>query len=359
MNNFVGESINEVYPQILETLLKEGDDVSPRGYKTKELHPACIQINNPRKRVLSHSIRNCNYGFMVGELLWILQGSNKLDHVAHYNKQWEQFSDDGETLNGAYGQRIFNWDGLFDVIDTTYKDEEGNTHPNFELMQITMDQFECAYNKLYYDKYTRQATISLFNPVQDYNSNGTKDTPCTNIIRFMIRNNKLDMTVFMRSNDIILGTPYDIFNFTMLQEIMAGRLNIDVGIYYHIIDSLHIYDNHYEMAQNIIDNPEKDIYDNIMYDARLNNDEFIKELKIIFDIENTTRLTGALVDVKNITDLLDSTENYYWQSIGALIALYNFRKHKRSQEELDVFKPYIINEFKKIDKINNYKTLKK
>lgn len=358
MKNFVGESFNEVYPKILKALLDEGKVVAPRGFETKELHPACIQINNPRKRVLSHSIRDCNYGFMVGELLWILQGSNKLDHISHYNKQWEKFSDDGETLNGAYGQRIFAWDGLFDVIDNTYKDEDNNTHPEFELEHIIMDQFENAYNKLYYDKYTRQATISLFNPVQDY-SGETKDTPCTNIIRFMIRDDKLDMTVFMRSNDIILGTPYDIFNFTMLQEIMAGRLGIDVGTYYHIVDSLHIYNNHYEMAQNIIDNPEEDIYTNVMYDARLDNNDFIKELKTIFDIENSTRLTGALIDIKEITELLDNTENYYWQSIGALIALYNFRKHKRDQEELEVFKSYIVNEFKLIDKINDYKTLKK
>ena len=59
----------------------------------------------------------------------------------------------------------------------------------------------------------------------------------------MLRGERVDMVVFMRSNDAYLGLPHDIFAFTMLQELVARTIGAELGTYVHMVGSLHLYDN--------------------------------------------------------------------------------------------------------------------
>jgi thymidylate synthase len=45
----------------------------------------------------------------------------------------------------------------------------------------------------------------------------------------------------LRSNDLFLGLPHNFIQFTYLQEILAGWLGLDVGKYFQLSDSLHVY----------------------------------------------------------------------------------------------------------------------
>jgi len=45
----------------------------------------------------------------------------------------------------------------------------------------------------------------------------------------------------LRSNDVFLGLPHNIVQFTCLQEILAGWLGVEVGSYNQLSDSLHVY----------------------------------------------------------------------------------------------------------------------
>lgn len=337
MKNFKFESLEEAYPEIIKSLLDEGENVSPRGQLTKEIAPACITITNPRKRVIPSAVRKLNFGFMCAELIWILNASDSSEFIGHYNSMWKQFSDDGETLNGAYGKRIFAWDAGI-RLEKINKDKI-ETVPK----RYIINQFQKAYELLKSDPDTRQATIAFFDPYKDYRE--TKDKPCTNLIRFMIRNNKLNMTTFMRSNDIMKGTSYDIFNFTMLQEIMAGLLNIEVGIYNHIVDSLHIYESDFELGNQIINEKYPLLYSNKCMDARVSANKLNHMFAKIFEIEELTR-ENKNIQIKKVVGKLLDIENEYWKSIAAILCLYNFRKYRRSQSELDILKQYITNEFK-------------
>ncbi len=340
MKIFEGDSLEQVYPQMADYILKNGDNVSPRGQLTKEIPGAAIIINNPKNRVIPSAIRKLNFGFMVGELCWILRGSNLVDEIVHYNSAWKNFSDNGVTLNGAYGQRIFKWDAGLRL------NEKG------EIYNKTVNQFRRAYDQLVKDKFTRQATISMFDPNKDYED--TKDKPCTNLIRFSIRENKLNMLVVMRSNDLSKGTPYDIFNFTMLQEIMAGLLseklgNIEVGKYVHVVDSLHIYESDFNMFKDIVNENYPALYNNsVNYDGRLcSMDEFTKTMKALFEIEEKSRLNQELT-MQEACNMIESIDNKVWRSYAAILVTYNFRKYRRSQSELDIIKGYITNEFKSL-----------
>jgi thymidylate synthase len=342
LNNFEFESIDAAYTPILKAVLK-GEKVSPRGEETRELSPVMISITNPRKRVISNKTRKLNYAYMIANTLWIMQGRNDVDSIVAYNHNLAQYSDNGEVFNGAYGQRIFRYDGLFDVIDSTYTDDDGNTHPDFDLQHIVMNQFENVFNKLKEDADSRQAVISIFNPVQDETQ--TKDKPCTCMLQFLIRNGKLNLITTMRSNDAYLGMPYDLYTFTMLQEIMADKLGIDVGTYTHVANSLHIYKKDIEAVKAIIADKSDSVYKDFEpLDARLGT-ALDSEMANVYNVEATTRNLSKIVTLDKIESMLYAIKNEYWRSVAAVIALYNMRRAGVSVDDLMIVHNYISNEF--------------
>lgn len=342
MRTFEFESVEQSFPVLLQALLEEGKEVSPRGQLTKEITPVAITIKNPKKRVIPSNARKLNFGFMCAELMWILSGSDSADFIGHYNSQWKTYSDDGLTLNGAYGKRIFAWDSGIRKIDIIETSETGEISETTQYKQVVINQFNEAYNQLRNDPDTRQATIVFFDPFKDYRE--TKDKPCTNLIRFMIRDGKLNMTTFMRSNDVWFGYPYDVFNFTMLQEIMASLLNVEVGIYTHIADSFHIYEMHFEKAMEVISENQEPLYNENVIDVNVSIEELQNVFGNILNIESLTR-ENKTVNLDIVVDKLNQIENEYLKSLTAILALYNFRKYSRTQEDMDVLKSFITNEF--------------
>jgi thymidylate synthase len=71
----------------------------------------------------------------------------------------------------------------------------------------------------------------------------------------LAREGRLHLIVQMRSNDVVWGLPYDIFLFTMLQEMLALRLGLGLGVYIHSVGSLHLYEKHFKLAENVLSDP--------------------------------------------------------------------------------------------------------
>jgi thymidylate synthase len=88
---------------------------------------------------------------------------------------------------------------------------------------------------------TRQAVISIYDGKEI--STYRKDTPCTYAVQFTVLDNKLHMAVLMRSNDLWFGFCNDQYCFASLQELVAERLSIELGTYYHFAHNLHLYNN--------------------------------------------------------------------------------------------------------------------
>jgi thymidylate synthase len=105
------------------------------------------------------------------------------------------------------------------------------------------------------DKNTRQAVMHFNAPVHQYANN--KDFVCTMYANCHIRNNKLYMTVFMRSNDAVWGTPTDVAFFCSLQMQMHAHLKefypgLELGSYTHVANSYHVYDRHYDLIDRML-----------------------------------------------------------------------------------------------------------
>lgn len=280
------DSMDEIQKESIRALLEQGNRVKPRGQWIHEINGFTFKLNNPRARLIYNTERKYSLTFALGEFLWYLRGTNKLDIIQYYNKRYPQFSDDGKTLYGAYGTRIFG-----------HKLNNG------------MSQWEMVLNKLKEDPDTRQAIIGIY-AANDI-SVKTLDVPCTCYIQYFIRDNKLNCIVNMRSNDIIWGTSYDVFSFTMLQELLANLLHIEMGWYVHFAGSMHIYDRHLVMAEKILDNKD---YESFVMPRMPEDTKSI--LNKVFLAEEELRL-GC-----NIQEL----GNKYWDDILNVLVIYSQSK---------------------------------
>jgi len=223
---FTGDNPTQMYMDALKAILEEGDLVSPRGKDIKELRPVVFEFTNPHNRVTFLKGRIINPFFQLAEALWIIQGRSDVEWLTKYNKQIGQFSDDGKTFNAAYGERLRHW----------------NYHAMTNFVFNPMDQLVDVYRKLIADGHTRQAVALIYNPLFDNASRVTKDTPCNIVLTFKIRKGKLNLTVFNRSNDLHWGLfGANLCQFSTIQEMVACWLDVPVGTYTHMTDSLHIY----------------------------------------------------------------------------------------------------------------------
>ena len=103
------------------------------------------------------------------------------------------------------------------------------------------NQIDYVCAKLKSNKNTRHAAISIYD-AKEYDKY-KKDTPCTYAVQFTILNNKLNMAVVMRSNDLWYGFCNDQYCFSRLQELVSERTGYEVGTYYHFAHNLHLYNN--------------------------------------------------------------------------------------------------------------------
>lgn len=216
--------INDIYPYMVRDVLTDGSIELQRGLRTRELHPVMFELARPDQRLVTSWGRPVNVAFALAEVMWILQGRKDVEMLAPYNSRiGDLASDDGEIFNAAYGYRLrkaHGFDQLLDVIRTL------NTDPG-----------------------SRQATTVTWHPDDrgweedaDTTPHITKDRACNVLSHFMIRNEKLDLLQIVRSNDALWGTPYNVIQWTYIQEYVAAKLGYPLGHYTHVADSFHVYD---------------------------------------------------------------------------------------------------------------------
>lgn len=216
------KTLDDLLRQVFRKLLVS-PAIDPSRGRAREIAGAMLRLENPRAR-LSRSESKGKVFSALGELLWYLSGSNGLKFIEYYVPRYREESDDGETVYGGYGPRFFDMKGhdqLRNVVDTLTKNPS-----------------------------SRRAVIQLFDAADI--SKRRKEIPCTCILQFMVRVNKLHMFAYMRSNDAYFGLPHDVFAFTMLQEIVARELGIEVGVYNHFVSSLHLYESNWLQAKQYL-----------------------------------------------------------------------------------------------------------
>jgi thymidylate synthase len=224
MKYFEGRNVNDLYPRALKAILEEGIRQPSRYGDTLEFErPVTSGYRNPCERVLFDPVRDANPFFHLHECLWMMAGRRDVAPLAEFNSRMGEFSDDGETYNGAYG---FRW-----------------------RYQAGFDQLPILVDLLKKDPDTRRAVLQMWSAYPDLITDKvygkmSKDLPCNMLVCFKIRKGALNMTVYNRSNDLVWGCyGANAVHFSFLQEYMAGMIGVPVGTYYQVSDSLHVYTN--------------------------------------------------------------------------------------------------------------------
>ncbi|MFB9053278.1 thymidylate synthase [Formosa undariae] len=285
------KTLDDLLNRVFTELLKQPFDIVPTKGASSEIFGCLIELQNPRARLSITETKGKAFS-SLGELLWYLSKTNALKYIKYYIPQYVKSSDDNETIYGGYGPRLFKKDG----------------HIN---------QVENVIAILRKKPSSRRAVIQLFDAKDLIDQH--KDIPCTTTLQFTIRKDKLIMMTSMRSNDAFLGLSHDIFCFTMLQEIIATTLGIEIGSYYHTVGSLHLYkknkknaekylsegtqSTHYQMPKMPLINPWNSL------EKIISIEKLISEEK--FDQINTNELEP------------------YWQDLVSLLKIHTLLKRNK------------------------------
>ena len=180
--------------------------------------PVTTIYERPLERVLFWPDRDANPFFHLYESLWMLAGRNDITPLVRYNKQMQEYSDNGTTQHGAYG---FRWRKVFGA-----------------------DQLEKIAEGLQKNRDDRRQVLQMWEAVLDLGRIG-KDVPCNLMCTFQVNTQgALDLTVFCRSNDIIWGAyGANAVHFSFLLEYMALWIGVPVGQLYQVSVNWHAYIN--------------------------------------------------------------------------------------------------------------------
>lgn len=231
----------------------DGETVSPRGMEVREvpLFTGGFVLTDTSRPFICSRVRRANYRFGLMEACWILGGLNDLETIGQFNKQMRRYSDNGTTLWGAYGPRLIGQ--LSHVVETLRRDPDSRQ----AILQTWRPQTPPVTARIEDRTALAAAGVSVRGPAPpewDGASHRSKDIPCTVTWHFMIRDGALHLMVYMRSNDVWLGMPYDVLTFTTVQRVVAALVGVQPGWYHHRVGSLHIYKRHYGIAVAALEN---------------------------------------------------------------------------------------------------------
>jgi len=193
----------------------------------KTLNPTVELLNHTMSFDMAHPIvlslsRKLSYRYMAAESYWTIIGSNRLDHSESVNQTLMKWSADTIYLKGAYGPGF--------VTQMPY------------ILEIPRD-----------NSASRQAVISIWVP----NPRDKNDLPCTLTLQFLVRDNLLHCIVNMRSSDVYLGLPNDMFVFTMMsacvliESQLANDVGVKLGTCFINAGSRHLYETNRTQAHEI------------------------------------------------------------------------------------------------------------
>lgn len=233
MRAYFGPNIAEIFEMVLDDLWNDPDFIaSPRGMEVREIRDCSMEIDNPMLNIYTNKFRSSPLKYIAAEILWYFSGTNNPTYIENYASLWKSLHNTDGTVNSSYGNLLFS---------------EQNEHG--------FTQYDWVIQSLVKDKDSRQAFMHFNKPKHQFLEN--KDQVCTLQSLFHIRDNKLHMTLTMRSNDVIYGFMTDWAFFSVLQYHVYLHLrdyypDLEMGSYTHISHSMHVYERHYDMIKNMV-----------------------------------------------------------------------------------------------------------
>ena len=232
MQTIFVRNVHSALPEGIRLLKEVGiERPSRNGPVIVSPSPVMTVYSNPWEKVLFWSDRDANPFFHLMESIWMLAGQRDVEWLTQFNSRMKTFSDDGKTLNGAYGWR---W-----------------------RHQFGFDQLDSICKLLTKAPSSRRAVLAMWDASADliaFEEGSSKDLPCNTHIYLGIVNGALDLTVMCRSNDAIWGAyGTNSVHFAILQEYLAAQLCVKVGSLYQFSNNFHAYLDVFNKVERLSD----------------------------------------------------------------------------------------------------------
>ena len=184
---------------------------------TKAKFNVSFTLMDPSDKVITTPERKFNLDYAEYEWLWYLKGDRDAKQISEKAKIWKQMMVPGTT----------------------------NVVSNYGYFWNYNDQLKRVITELKNNPQSRRAIIVHYdiNELDIYKY----DTPCNDVLNFYIKDDKLHLSVFARSIDLVFGFCNDQFTFAKLMEMVAFQLDLPLGTMHWMITNLHIYPRHYDM----------------------------------------------------------------------------------------------------------------
>lgn len=213
MENKTYPTPTSAFENLFHYIIDKGEDFA----NTKAIFNQSFTIQDPTQKAIKTPVRKFNQDYAEYEWCWYMNGNRDAKDIGERAKIWNQMMVPGTTeVNSNYG---YFW---------KYN-----------------DQLNRVINDLKLNKETRRAIIVhyILHELDRYKY----DTPCNDVLNFYIKDDKLHMTVFARSIDLVFGFCNDQYTFAKLMEFVSQRTGYPVGQMHWFITNLHVYPRHYEM----------------------------------------------------------------------------------------------------------------
>ena len=234
--------------------------------------PVLTEYRKPCERVLFNPVRDANPVFHLMESIWMLAGRRHVGWLTPFSTRIAMYAEDTGNIHGAYGHRWRNHFG---------KDQ---------LLEIA--------NTLKRDRASRQAVLQMWDPEQDLGGIW-RDRPCNTAVYFDCRGDHLNMTVTCRSNDMLWGAyGANAVHFSVLQEVMAGAVDLPVGVYRQFSNNFHVYREN-QQVKHFLQHPPYDDFDAYTHSA-VPVIPIMERHERLFDfLEDCERFVNGSVGVRN------------------------------------------------------------
>lgn len=226
---------DEIYRSLISDIIKKGvrEKNERTGHETAALPGLNFSIDLKKEGFPLLSLRKIPTKLFIAEQIWFISGARKPEiFLRNYTRIWDDFTNPGDVVTVAYGYR---WRRHFG-----------------------RDQLALLVELLAKDPSSRHGVVVTWDPSSDGLGGVSKSNiPCPYTFTVNIIGGRLNMVNVVRSNDMILGFPHDVAGFALLAMILAQKLNVEPGVYTHVISNAHIYDIHYAAAKQMISRKHK------------------------------------------------------------------------------------------------------
>lgn len=210
----------------LSDILRDGITTGTAEDGQRELIGYRTGLARPLARITVHAARPLNITSAIARFVWMIAGNDRLADIAFYEPKVMAYSDDRLTVPGSdYGRRIMQ--------------------PRPGLNQLTG-----VVARLREDPDSRRAATVIWSPEDAVRQ--SNDIPCAFGTFYHIRRESLVATTIMRSNNAFLLLSFNIFEFSLLAEVVASELGVPFRTYLHWSASMHILNHEAGKARALV-----------------------------------------------------------------------------------------------------------